>query len=325
MNLLIIGGTVFLGRQFVLSALEAGHKVTTLNRGNHNLAEQSGVERLIGDRNIIEILANRTWDAVIDTCGMEPEVVAKSAEFLKDSVGKYIFISSISAFDNFREIEMDERAPARLLPADAQQDYGSRKAHCEKIVTDIYGKRCLIIRPGLICGRWDPTDRFTYWPHRILQGGKALAPGRPDRPIQFIDVRDISEWVLRLAGVDIYGIFNTTGPGYTYTMKQLLKECVELSESQTELVWVPDEKLVEAKVTPWSELPLWIPESDGDFAGFMQIDCTRAQNTGLSYRRPGETVAEVIRWLSEEKRPTPLKAGIDPEKEKKLLSGFVKV
>ena len=325
MNLLIIGGTVFLGRHLVLTALKAGHKVTTFNRGNNKLAEQNEVERLTGDRSQVQLLSGRTWDAVIDTCAMTPDSVAESAGALQNSVGRYVFISSISAFDNFREKGMTEKAPVRLLPLDAQQDYGSKKAHCEKIVEGIFGKRSLIIRPGLIAGRYDVTDRFTYWPRRIAEGGQVLAPGRPARPLQFIDVRDLSEWVLRLVEVNISGTFNATGPGFVYTMKDLLQECKSVSKSQSELIWVPDEKLLETGVEPWSELPLWIPESDRDFAGFMQVDCTKAFNRGLSYRHPSETIRDVLSWDNERDHSVALKAGLERHREKALLAGFVQV
>jgi 2'-hydroxyisoflavone reductase len=325
MNLLIIGGSIFLGRHLVAAALQSGHRVTTFNRGNHILPEQSEVERLVGDRNSIELPAGRTWDVVIDTCGLEPEAVLRSANTLAASVGRYVFISSISAFDNFRQIGLTESSPARLLPPDVEQDYGSRKAHCEKIVSDLYGKKSLIIRPGLIVGPHDTSDRFTYWPRRLARGGQVLAPGRGDRLVQFIDVRDLSEWILRLAEANFSGTYMATGPAYDYSMKAFLFECKRVAGSEAELIWIPDEQLLSADVKPWSELPLWIPESDTDFAGFMQVDCIKAQNTGLSYRRPAESISAVLEWDSGRDQTVPLKAGLDAEKEKALLSTLARV
>lgn len=324
MNLLIIGGTVFLGRHLVQAALQAGHNVTTFNRGNHELAEQADVEKLIGDRNNFEVPQDRTWDAVIDTCGMEPEVVSISAEKLSDLVGRYVFISSISAFDNFREAGMTEAAPARLIPPDSAQDYGSRKAYCEKVVNETYSNEALVIRPGLIVGPYDPSDRFTYWVRRIARGGQVIAPGRPSRPVQFIDVQDLAEWIIRMVQAKMAGTYNATGPGYEFTMKELLQNCKEASESQAELIWIDDENLLDAGVTPWTEMPLWIPESEAEFVGFMQVDCNKAMNRGLSYRRPLQTIDTILQWDSERDPLVPLKAGIDSNKEKQILASFVR-
>jgi 2'-hydroxyisoflavone reductase len=216
---------------------------------------------------------------------------------------------------------MTEHAPARLLPLNAEQDYGSNKAYCEKVVSDIFGARALIIRPGLIVGPHDPTDRFTYWPCRISRGGRVLAPGREDRRIQFIDVRDLSEWIIRLVEAKISGTFSATGPGFVYTMKLLLHECQQLTNVESQLVWVSDETLLESGVTPWTEMPMWIPDSDTEFRGFMQVDCNKAQNTGLSYRTPSETISTILAWDADRKDPNYVpKAGMDPSKETEILS-----
>ncbi|MBX9686965.1 MAG: NAD-dependent epimerase/dehydratase family protein [Candidatus Obscuribacterales bacterium] len=214
MKLLIIGGTVFLGRQIVKAALEAGHQVSTFNRGNHILEEQASVERLIGDRNIdLSILSTKKWDAVIDCCGMEAQQLEISCRALKNSVSTYAYISSVSAYDNFRNIGMTEHAALKLTPEELEQDYGSGKAHSEETLLKQFPKNSLIIRPGLLVGPFDPTDRFTYWPHRIKEGGRVLAPGRAERPVQFIDVRDLAEWIIRLLEADLLGIYHVTGPG----------------------------------------------------------------------------------------------------------------
>lgn len=321
MNLLIIGGTVFLGRHLVTAASASGHIVTTFNRGNHNLPEQKEIERIIGDREkSLDALKGRKWDAVIDVCGMEPEVVAKSADFLKDSVEKYVFISSISAFDNFREIGMTERSRAKLLPPEAEQDYGSKKAHCEKIVSEIYNDKALNIRPGLIVGAYDESDRFTYWVRRVSQGGVIIAPGRPERQIQFIDVRDLAEWIIRMVEAGMHGTYCATGPAYTLSMEQFLQSCKQTCKSNARFVWLSDEMLSKAEVQPWVELPLWIPDSNAEFIGFTQIDCRKAQNCGLSYRTIDETIEYTLNWDSKRDQSVPLKAGLPQSKESALLS-----
>jgi len=323
MNLLVIGGTIFLGRHLVRTALAAGYKVTTFNRGTYNLPEQNNVEQIHGDRTRdLQLLEGRHWDAVIDTCGMEASSVESSVEFFSRSTAKYVFISSISAFHNFRELNMTEKAEARILRVDQQQDYGSQKARCEQIVSERFAKNALLIRPGLIVGPYDATDRFTYWPQRISSGGEILAPGQENRHIQFIDVRDLSEWVIRIIASGKSGLFNATGPGFVYTMQQFLHDCISVCGVESKLTWMPDEKLKQAEVKPWTELPLWIPESDTEYRGFMEIDCSKAQNTGLSYRSPSQTIQDTLQWYRSVAAGRELKAGLSAEKERELLRLF---
>ncbi len=324
-NLLIIGGTVFLGRHLVRIAGERGHKVTTFNRGNHILAEQDEIERIIGDRNTdLGLLSGRRFDAVIDCCGMEAEQVAKSAEALKDSCSSYVFISSISAFENFKNAGMTETAKRKLTPKGEEQDYGSEKAWSENVVDEHFKDRALIIRPGLIVGPYDPTDRFTYWVHRVAKGGLVLAPGRPERPIQFIDVKDLAGWIIRLVEAEIAACFNASGPGYELSMAYFLNTVKEVCCSQPEFEFVDDEKLLACGLKPWTEMPLWIPEKEEDYFGFMRIDCNRAQNAGLSYRTLYETIEDVLAWdNSRNYEKEPAKAGLSPEKESELLATLV--
>lgn len=324
MNILILGGTVFLGRHLVATGQAAGHKISTFNRGTNRLEEQNNIERLVGDRTKnISALIGKRWDAVVDTCGMEPDTVGITVNELMGSVGQYVYISSISAYDNFRRVEMDEGAATKLRPRNEEQDYGSNKAWSEKVVSDAFQNQSLIIRPGLLVGKYDPTDRFTYWPRRIAKGGVVLAPGRYDRTIQFIDVRDVSEWIIRLIEAQINGAFNLTGPFYPLTMKDFLHTCRDECGSNAEFAFIDDEQLGLVDVKPWTELPLWIPESDSDHIGFMQIDCLRAQNTGLSYRPIAETIEEVLAWDKTRDQSVPLKAGLSAEREKQLLSVLV--
>ncbi len=319
MRLLIIGGTVFLGRHLVAAALAAGHQVTTLNRGRENVASQQSVEKLIADREAnLDILAGKNFDAVVDTCGYQPEVVEKSVKALKDQVQNYVFISSISAYGDFSRLSLTE-ADAVKYTNNGEGDYGSFKADCEKIVSDNITSS-LIIRPGLIVGPFDPSDRFTYWPWRIAQGGVILCPGKPERTIQFIDVRDLATWIIKLVESNTSGYFNATGPKAPLTMAAFLQQCLQTISSDCKFVWQSDEQLLALKVTPWSELPLWVPQSSQDWVGFMQFDCSKAFAHGLMTRPLAETIADVLTWDLERLQPEERKAGLSLLKEKELLN-----
>ena len=324
-SLLVIGGTVFLGRHIVAAAKSAGLQITTFNRGTHDLEEQKGLEKIFGDRKKEEDLAllkGRHWDAVIDVCGMEASTVAKSALALADAVDAYVFISSISAYDNFRKPNMNEHDAAKLTPLEQEQDYGSNKAWCEKTVEDIYGKRAYNIRPGLIVGAFDPSDRFTYWVRRVAKGGRVLAPGNPEQPVQFIDVRDLAEWILRIVLAQLPGTYNATGPGYVLQIKDFLRQCQETSGSNAEFCWLAEEQLLQEDLKWWTEVPLWIPQKATDYSGFRQIDCVKAQNRGLSYRTLSETIDYTLNWDRLQDQSEPLKAGLDYEKEQRILSRY---
>jgi 2'-hydroxyisoflavone reductase len=326
MKLLLLGGTVFLGRHIVQSALERGHEVTIFTRGMHNPDLFPEVEKLRGDRNKdLSPLQGRTWDAVIDTCGYVPREVRNSAEFLADSVGHYTFISSISVYADFATAGMDESAPVGTMEDPTIEEvtgetYGPLKGLCEQAAEEAMPGRTLVIRPGLIVGPNDPTDRFTYWPHRIDQGGVVLAPGVPDHHIQFIDVRDLAEWNVRMVENRITGIYNATGPDYALSMGTLLQSCIEASGNDAELEWVAEEFLLEKGVAPWSDMPLWLPDT-AEYAGFDAVDCRKAFADGLTFRSVDETVADTLAW----DRTLPqrdLRAGISREREEELLSAW---
>ena len=298
MKLLVLGGTVFLGRALVEAALAAGHEVTTFTRGKSNPDLFPEAERLRGDREQdLSALAGREWDAVVDTSGYEPEVVRASAELLAGT--HYTFISSISAYADFSKPVHEDS------PLADDDEYGGKKARCERELRD----PALVIRPGLIVGAWDPTGRFTYWPHRIARGGDVLVPGTPETRVQFIDVRDLADWTLRMAQRRATGVFNATG---NWTMGELVETCREVSGSDAHFVWVDDEFLVEREVGPWMELPLWIP--GGDYAGMMQADTSRAVDAGLTFRPLAETVRESL-----EHAATTDDAGLAPDRERELL------
>jgi 2'-hydroxyisoflavone reductase len=326
MKLLLLGGTVFLGRHIVQSALERGHEVTIFTRGMHNPDLFPEVEKLRGDRkNDLSALQGRTWDAVIDTCGYVPREVRNSAELLADAVGHYTFISSISVYADFATPGMDESAPVGTLEDTTTEEvtgetYGPLKALCEQAAEEGMPGRTLVIRPGLIVGPNDPTDRFTYWPHRIDQGGVVLAPGEPDHHIQFIDVRDLAEWNVRMVENGTTGIYNATGPDYPLSMGRLLQSCIQASGNDAELEWVAGEFLLAKEVGPWSDMPLWLPDTP-EYAGFDAVECRKAFNDGLTIRSIDTTVADTLAW----DRTLPeraLRAGITREREEELLNAW---
>lgn len=322
MHLLILGGSIFLGRHLVEQALSAGHKVTILNRGRNTPPSQSALikekklERLLADREqSLAILAGRRFDAVIDTCGYQRQVVQKSKDALKDSGAVYVFISTISVYGIYEKVGLNETDPIIYSTA-GQENYGTLKAGCEKLVEEI--KDHLIIRPGLLVGPHDPTDRFTYWPARIERGGDILAPGRPERQIQFIDVRDLVDFILVCLENKIRGTFNVTGPNQSLSMETFLQTCVATVGKDCRLHWVADEKLKGAGIQPWMGLPLWLAETDSDSAGFMQIDCSRAIEHGLKIRPLNDTILDTIRWKNSETERT-IKTGLSVEQESALL------
>ena len=310
MRLLIIGGTRFLGRALVEDALARGHKVTLFNRGKTNPELFPEVERITGDRDGgLEALEGRTWDAVVDTCGYFPRIVRASAEALRDSVGTYVFISTISVYADLSK-PVDESSPLGTMEdetleefGDEFQYYGPLKALCEQAVQDAYGERALIIRPGFIVGPHDPTDRFTYWPVRVARGGRVLAPGPPERPLQFIDVRDLAGWIIRLLEDGRTGLFNATNEGVP--MGEVL--------AGADVEWVSDAWLVEQGVAE-EHLPLWSAEPA--FAALHEADVSPAVAAGLTFRPHEETLRDTLAWRGEDAE---LATGMSAEREAELL------
>ncbi|MBI3732113.1 MAG: epimerase [Chloroflexi bacterium] len=326
MDLLILGGTVFLGRALVEAALARGHRVTLFNRGQHNPELFPQVEKLRGDRaNGLDALRGRAWDAVIDTSGYVPRIVRASAEMLSGAVGHYTFISSISVFADFSQPRMDESAPVGTLAdqsveAITGETYGPLKALCEQAAEQAMPGRALVIRPGLIVGPHDPSDRFTYWPVRVAQGGEVLAPGLPQTRVQLIDVRDLAEWNIRLVEAGRTGVFNATGPDTPLTMGQVLAECRTASGSDARFVWVDGQFLLDSGVKPWIELPLWIGgENSPQYAGFSDVNCDKAMAAGLTCRPLAETVRDTLAWATTRPPTIEKRAGMKPEREAELL------
>lgn len=332
MRLLILGGTVFLGRHLVEAALARGHEVTLFNRGQTNPELFPEVERLVGDRDgDLSALADRGFDAAIDTSGYVPRVVRASAELLAGSVDQYAFVSSISVYAGFSKIGLTEEDEVETLAEeseDVRAHYGALKALCEREVVDVFGGRALNVRPGLIVGPHDPTDRFTYWVRRLARGGHVLAPGDPERPVQLIDGRDLAEWMITMAEEGAAGVYNATGPDYRLTMGAMLEACRSGTRGAAELVWVGDEFLVEHGVGQWMELPLWVTGSD--MAGLLTADISRALAAGLRFRPLTETVRDTHRWdLTAEGRSPGTRAmgsaegvGLAPEREAELLRAW---
>lgn len=329
MRILVLGGTVFLGRHLTAAALARGHEVTLFNRGQSHPELYPEVEQLHGDRDGgLGSLAGRRWDAVIDTSGYLPRVVRESAAQLADSVGSYTFISSKSVYADMSRPGVDETAPVATLPEGASleemtgETYGPLKALCEREVEAALPGRALIIRPGLIVGPYDPTDRFTYWPHRMAIGGEALAPEPRDKLVQFIDARDLAEWIVRMVERGATGVYNANGRPGALTMTALLDACVRAADSQTTLTWVAEPFLLEQGVGAWIDLPLWIPTSETEMAGFLEGSVTRALAAGLTLRPLDETIGDTLAWDATRPQDAPRKAGLTAEREVELLAAW---
>jgi 2'-hydroxyisoflavone reductase len=333
-NLLILGGTVFVGRHLIDAALARGHHVTLFNRGRHGAELDSQVETIRGDREgDLAPLRGRSWDAVIDTSGYLPRLVRASAELLKDAVGQYTFISSVSVYSDFAP-GMNETTPVAAMTDEQLRSaeqitstdrttavtygalYGPLKASCEQAAEEAMSGRVLTIRAGLIVGPFDYSDRFTYWVRRVAQGRDVLAPGRPARPVQFIDARDLAEWIIRMIETARTGVFNATGPDSVLTMQRLLDECKDVSGSDARFVWASERFLLESGVKPWTEMPLWIPE-DYDRQKFVTFE--KALAADLAFRPLNETVRDTLAWDRTRASDTPLSAGLSHARELQLL------
>lgn len=331
LKILILGGTGFLGPHVVEYAERRGHSLTLFNRGKTNPQLFPNVEKLRGDRNgDLKALEGRKWDAIVDTSGYVPRHVRDSAALLKDAVRQYVFISTISVFAGFSKPGMDESAPVGKLDDESiekidGETYGPLKALCEQAAEKAMPGRVTTIRPGLIVGPGDPTDRFTYWPVRVARGGEVLAPGSPDDPVQFIDARDLAEWIVHTLERRITGVFNATGPADSFTIGRLLETCVSASGSEAKLVWADAEFLASHKVAPWSDMPVWVPGT-GESAGMSRINCSKAIGRGLSFRPVAVTVRDTLAWFKTlpAERQEKLRAGISAERERDVIGAIKK-
>lgn len=331
MKILILGGTRFLGRFLTEAALRSGHEVTLFNRGKTDPELFLEVEKLIGDRDgDLKALEGRSWDAVIDTSGYVPWTVQESLELLSKMAGHYTFISSVSVYDELDVPGIDENHSVGQLPQEKVEElkgkdaaqaigehYGELKFLCEKEVERAFPEGSLIVRPGLIVGPYDFTDRFNYWVNRIAKGGEVLAPGRRDKEVQFIDVRDLADWIIRMVEEQKTGTFNATGPEAEVTMEQFLDECKAAIGSDAEFIWIDENFLLGHKVEGWSDMPLWIPDRE-KMSGFLKVDIHKALQAGLAFRPLDETVRAALEWEST-REAVERKAGLDPQKEKMVL------
>lgn len=329
MKLLVLGGTQFVGRHLVEAALARGHEVTLFHRGEHGAHLFPDVERVRGDRERdLGALGGRRWDAVLDTSAYVPRVARISAEALRDAAELYLFVSTISVYDTGAPLPLREDSPLTGLDDPDTEEvngdtYGGLKVLCEREVEGALPGRTLVVRPGLIVGPDDYTDRFPYWPRRVAEGGEVLAPGDPDRFWQFVDVRDLGAWMVGMVEAGRTGRFNVDGPRRAWTMGEVLATCREVSGSGAELTWVPGEFLLAQGVEPWTELPFWFPEGDATLRGAYDVDVDRAIEAGLVFRPLAETVRDTLEW--DRSRPEDergRKAGLPREREREVLEAW---
>lgn len=335
MRLLVLGGTRFLGRHIVDAALARDDDVTIFTRGRLAVPWNTGVTALVGDRDPrvapgLAALESGSWDAAIDCSGYVPRVVEAGARVLASRVGRYVFVSSMSVYAKTDRSGMDERTPVIRLSDPAteavMENYGGLKAACETAVDRLFGTRATQVRPGLIVGPHDGSDRFGYWVARFIaphllgeRAARAVVPAPPSRPLQFIDARDLARWMVDLAAGDIGGTFNACSPAGQWTMQALVDAVAGAAQSPPEPAWIGDDTLVAAGVVPWVGLPLWLPPSEPDSAGFMTMDCSRARTAGLSTRPLHETIADTAKWLASRDNGAAWKNVLSAADERALL------
>jgi 2'-hydroxyisoflavone reductase len=326
LKILILGGTKFLGPAVVEAAQRRGHTLTLFNRGKTNPGLFPDIEKLQGDRDgNLKALEGRKWDAVVDTSGYKPRVVRDSATLLKES-GHYVFISTLSVYSDGKTPNQDETGPVATLkdPSVEKVDgetYGALKALCEEAAEQSMPGRVTRIRPGLIVGPEDPTDRFTYWPVRVARGGEVLAPGNPDDPVQFIDVRDLGEWTVAAIENRHLGIYNAVSR--PLGIGTLLEACNRAGGGKATFTWADAAFLEEQKVAAWTDMPVWIPPT-GEEAGFSRFSAEKAMARGLTIRPIDDTVKATLDWFRTEpaERQAKLQAGLAAERETEVLAAW---
>ena len=327
LRILILGGTGFIGPHQVEAARGRGHTLTLFNRGQTAPGMFPDIETLRGDRNgDLRSLEGGSWDCVIDNSGFEPEQVTLSATLLRNAVRQYIFVSTQSVYADRGIIDQDESGAIGRsgVPEQEWSGYGPLKARCEIALKEIMPDRATIVRPAVIVGPGDASDRFTYWVQRVDRGGEVLSPGRPEDPTQFIDVRDLAEWMVRLAEDRTFGTFNATGPGSPLSVAELLYGIRAVTMSPVSFTWTDAAFLAEQNVRPFSDLPLWMVPA-GATAGFMRMSARRAQSAGLTYRPLATTAADTLAWWKTEpvtRRQGELRAGLTPQRESEVLAAW---
>jgi len=337
LKILILGGTGFIGPHQVRYAIERGHEVTIFNRGRQPQEWPGHVEELLGDRNgDLKSLEGRTWDVCIDNPTTLPVWVRDAGRVLAGKVGQYVFISTISVYENNdkpadesdRLIAYTGKDPLAETPDTFRghlELYGPLKAASEAEAKKQFGENVTIIRPGLIVGPGDESDRFTYWPQRLANvghryGDVVLAPGDGSDPVQFIDARDLAEWTIRMCERRQFGTFNATGPARQITMKAMLEGIATGVRTKPAYRWVPTDWLQAHKVSAWIDLPVWVP-GKGDTTGFARRSIAKALAAGLTFRPLPQTAADTLAWWLKQPpdRQTKMKAGLTPERETELL------
>lgn len=320
MKILVVGGTRFLGRALVDAAVDHGHEVVLFNRGHTNPGLFPRLETIHGDRrNDASKLSGRRFEVVVDVAGLDPDDVGPVVEVVRSQVTRYIFVSTVSVYADHSIPQVEGQLV--LSPAEGQSQgeaYGAGKAAAEELVVGAFGDRALVVRPGLIVGPHDPTDRFAYWPRRVARGGRVLAPGGPDHPAQFIDVRDLASWITEGAEQHLGGIWNVTGR--PTTLGELLERCKRILSPQAELVWVKDEDLLAAGVNPWMGVPLWVRVPGWEAHAAVNIE--RALAAGLVLRPVEETINDTLGWDIARGGPERGAEGLTDEREQELLASF---
>ncbi|MEV6948959.1 SDR family oxidoreductase [Streptomyces sp. NPDC051172] len=328
MRLLVLGGTEFAGRAVVAAALERGWEVTVLNRGRHRLPD--GVRALRGDRTApdgLAALAEGEWDAVVDTWSAAPRAVHSAARLLRGRVGRYVYVSSCSVYAWPAPAGHDESAPVveGAEPDAGQTDYARDKRGAEIAAVEAFGtERSVLVRAGLILGPYENIGRLPWWLGRIARGGPVLAPGPRELPLQYVDVRDMAEWILGSVERELSGPYNMVSEQGHATMGSLLGACVAVTGSDAELRWIDPGVILDAGIAPWTQLPVWVPPGTEMHDSMHSGDVSRALASGLVCRPVEETVADTWRWLQgiggrAPQRPDRPPVGLDPEVEAKVL------
>jgi len=340
LKILVLGGTGLIGPPMVAHAVARGHEVTLFNRGKTNTELFPDLEKLRGDRNddisaiATEVSKGRRWDVVIDNTASIPRWVEESAGLLKDHADLYLYTSSISAYADHSTPNADESAPVGQISAEevatvktnrdiTGDNYGPLKALCERAAQDAFPERCIVVRPGLIVGPGDYSDRFTYWPVRIHRGGEVMAPGDPTDPVQLIDCRDLGEWYVRLVEDRSIGVYNGTGPASPMSIAEMLYGIRATTPVEISFTWVDADFLKEHEVEEWVHMPVWVPPV-GEYAGFSTSSIERAKKAGLTFRPLATTAADTVAYwesLPADRRAQP-RAGLDPDKEASVLAAW---
>jgi len=342
LDILILGGTAFLGPHFIHAALGRGHNVTMFTRGRTDptlyVDQFDRVESLVGDRtdDIAALEGDRTWDAVIDTSAYFPRVVEMTAGLLKDRVKHYQIISTMSVYGSRNDVGMDESAPVATIEDPTTEEitgvtYGPLKALCEEAAEKIMPGRVSRIRPGLIVGPGDRSDRYTYWPVRAHRGGAIAAPNTEGHEdfVQYVDVRDLAEWMVRVVEDNITGIYNAVTPGGERTMRSMLDSCIAAAKAQgggadARVEWIDTAFLLEQGVQPWAQLPAWVPATLPGYEGFGRANVATAVGAGLTFRSERDTAESTLSWWlgTPEERQANLRAGLRPEAERAVLEAW---